>query len=87
MKILVIEDDREAARYLEKAFSEAGHSADIAGDGETGYALAEHGNYDVLVVDRMLPKRDGLSVVAGLRAKAWRRRSSFYLRLAKLMTA
>ena len=41
MKILVIEDDREAARYLEKAFAEAGHSADIAGDGETGYALAE----------------------------------------------
>lgn len=69
MKILVIEDDREAARYLEKAFAEAGHSADIAGDGETGYALAENGNYDVLVVDRMLPKRDGLSVVVGLRAK------------------
>ena len=69
MKILVIEDDREAARYLEKAFTEAGHSADIAGDGETGYALAENGSYDVLVVDRMLPKRDGLSVVAGLRAK------------------
>ncbi len=69
MKILVIEDDREAARYLEKAFTEAGHSADIAGDGETGYALAENGSYDVLVVDRMLPKRDGLSVVAGLRAR------------------
>ncbi|MEN8474208.1 response regulator, partial [Brucella abortus] len=69
MKILVIEDDREAARYLEKDFAEAGHSADIAGDGETGDALAENGNYDVLVVDRMLPKRDGLSGVAGLRAK------------------
>jgi two-component system OmpR family response regulator len=69
MKILVIEDDREAARYLEKAFIEAGHSADIAGDGEIGYTLAENGSYDVLVVDRMLPKRDGLSVVAGLRAK------------------
>ncbi|MBN9046166.1 MAG: response regulator transcription factor [Rhizobiales bacterium] len=69
MKILVIEDDREAARYLEKAFAEAGHSADIAGDGETGHALAENGNYDVLVVDRMLPKRDGLSVIAALRAK------------------
>jgi len=69
MKILVIEDDREAARYLEKAFAEAGHAADIAGDGETGYALAENGNYDVLVVDRMLPRRDGLSVVAQLRAR------------------
>ena len=79
MKILVIEDDREAARYLEKAFSEAGHSADIAGDGETGYALAENGSYDVLVVDRMLPKRDGLSVVAGLRAKGMDYMQSFLI--------
>ena len=69
MKILVIEDDREAARYLEKAFAEAGHSADVAGDGETGYTLAEQGTYDALVVDRMLPRRDGLSVVAALRAQ------------------
>jgi two-component system OmpR family response regulator len=69
MKILVIEDDSEAARYLQKAFSEAGHVTEIAGDGETGAALAETGNYDVLIVDRMLPRRDGLSVVAGLRAQ------------------
>lgn len=69
MRILIIEDDREAARYLEKAFGEAGHIADIAGDGETGYTLAENNNYDVLIIDRMLPKRDGLSVIAGLRAQ------------------
>ncbi|EJF90587.1 response regulator transcription factor [Bartonella tamiae] len=69
MKILVIEDDREAARYLVKALSEVGHLADIAGDGETGFALAENGHYDLLIVDRMLPQRDGLSVIAGLRAK------------------
>lgn len=69
MKVLVIEDDREASRYLEKALNEAGHSVDVAGDGETGFALAENGNYDVLVVDRMLPKRDGLSVITELRAK------------------
>ncbi|MEZ5810900.1 MAG: response regulator transcription factor [Rhizobiaceae bacterium] len=69
MKILVIEDDREAASYLEKAFAEAGHTAHVAGDGETGFALADAGDYDVLVVDRMLPRRDGLSVVAGLRAR------------------
>ena len=69
MKILVIEDDREAAEYLEKALEEAGHNAHIAGDGETGFALASNGDYDVLVVDRMLPKRDGLSVIAGLRAR------------------
>jgi len=69
MKILVIEDDREAAQYIEKAFHEAGHSAHIVGDGETGFSVAESGDYDVMVVDRMLPRRDGLSVVAGLRAR------------------
>ncbi|MHB2265887.1 response regulator transcription factor [Aliihoeflea sp. PC F10.4] len=69
MKLLVIEDDREAAEYLEKAFDEAGHQAHVAADGETGFALASSGDYDVLVVDRMLPRRDGLSVVAGLRAR------------------
>ncbi len=69
MKLLVIEDDREAAEYLEKALDEAGHQAHLAGDGETGFALASSGDYDVLVVDRMLPRRDGLSVVAGLRAR------------------
>lgn len=69
MKILVIEDDREASRYLEKALAEVGHSADVAGDGETGFALAETGNYDIMIIDRMLPRRDGLSVIAGLRAK------------------
>jgi two-component system OmpR family response regulator len=69
MKILVIEDDREAADYLQKALGEAGHNAHVAGDGETGYMLAADGDYDVLVVDRMLPRRDGLSVISGLREK------------------
>jgi two-component system OmpR family response regulator len=68
MKILVIEDDREAADYLQKALSEAGHTVHVAGDGDTGYTLADTGDYDVMVVDRMLPRRDGLSVIAGLRA-------------------
>src|SRR6187401_2109993 len=69
MKILVIEDDREAADYLQKAFAEAGHTAHVAGDGETGLALADAGDYDVMVVDRMMPRRDGLSVIAGLRSR------------------
>src|SRR5580765_1189960 len=69
MKILVIEDDREAADYLEKAFAEAGHTAHVAGDGEIGFTLADAGDYDVMVVDRMLPRRDGLSVIAGLRSR------------------
>ncbi len=69
MKILVIEDDREAAEYLEKALAEAGHTAHVARDGETGFALADSGDYDAMIVDRMLPRRDGLSVIAGLRSR------------------
>jgi two-component system OmpR family response regulator len=67
MKILIIEDDAEAAAYLAKAFGEAGHLADIASDGLEGYAMARDGGYDVLIVDRMLPKMDGLSLIGGLR--------------------
>ncbi|MBS7739302.1 MAG: response regulator transcription factor [Chelatococcus sp.] len=67
MRILVIEDDQEAAAYLAKALREAGHVADLAPDGLEGYALAREGGYDVLIVDRMLPKLDGLSVIRSLR--------------------
>ena len=69
MKILVIEDDRVGADYLDKAFAEAGHTAHVARDGDTGFALADSGGYDVKVVDRVLPRRDGLSVIAALRAR------------------
>src|SRR5262252_8538887 len=67
MRLLIIEDDRESADYLVKAFREVGHVADLAGDGEEGLAMAESGEYDVLVVDRMLPRRDGLSLIGSLR--------------------
>ena len=66
MRLLIIEDDRESADYLVKAFREVGYVADLASDGEEGLALAESGDYDVLVVDRMLPKRDGLSLIGTL---------------------
>jgi two-component system OmpR family response regulator len=69
MRILVIEDDRDAADYLVKAFREVGHVADAATDGEDGLAMAQDGQYDVLIVDRMLPKRDGLSVIGALRTQ------------------
>ena len=69
MRLLIIEDDRDAADYLAKAFREVGHVADVAADGEEGLALALDGKYDVFVVDRMLPRRDGLSVIGTLRAK------------------
>ncbi len=69
MRLLIIEDDRDAADYLVKAFREVGHVADAANDGEEGLTMALDGQYDVLIVDRMLPKRDGLSLIGALRAK------------------
>src|SRR5512140_356087 len=69
MRLLIIEDDRDAADYLVKAFREVGHVADAATNGEDGLAMALDGEYDVLIVDRMLPKRDGLSVIVSLRER------------------
>jgi len=69
MRILIIEDDRDAAAYLVKAFRETGHSVDHAADGVDGYDLAHDGAYDVAIVDRMLPKMDGLSLIGALRAQ------------------
>jgi len=63
MKILVIEDDEEAAGYLVRALTEAGHTPDHAVDGEDGLDLARGQSYDVLIVDRMIPKIDGLAVI------------------------
>lgn len=68
MKILVIEDDQQAASYLAKGLKEAGHVVDVAHDGKDGLFLAGAEHYDVLIVDRMLPGRDGLSLVEILRA-------------------
>ncbi len=69
MKILIVEDDQEAAAYLQKALREAGHVPDHAGDGEIGLDMARSANYDVLIVDRMLPRRDGLSMLQELRGE------------------
>jgi two-component system OmpR family response regulator len=69
MRLLVVEDDREAAGYLRKAFREAGHVCELAADGEEGLALALDGEFDVFVIDRMLPKRDGLSLISEIRKR------------------
>src|SRR6266513_544468 len=69
MRLLILEDDRDAADYLAKAFREVGHVADLAADGEEGLAHALDGQYDVLIVDRMLPKLDGLTIIGTLRSK------------------
>ena len=68
VKILVVEDDRETAGYVARGLAEAGHLVDRAADGREGLILASGGGYDALVVDRMLPKLDGLGLVRALRA-------------------
>lgn len=68
MKILLIEDDPHVAGFLMKALRETGASVDHAADGKEGLLLASGGGYDAMVVDRMLPGRDGLSIVRALRA-------------------
>lgn len=70
MKVLIVEDDADAGRYLQRALKECGHVSDLAQDGEIGLEMALSGSYDVLIVDRMLPKRDGLSLIAALRAQS-----------------
>jgi two-component system OmpR family response regulator len=67
MRILVIEDDRDAADYLIKGLRESGYSVDHAADGREGLSLALSESYDAMVVDRMLPGPDGLSIVEMVR--------------------
>lgn len=67
MKILVVEDERKTAGYLRKGLSENGFTVDVARDGEDGLHLARSGQYDLLILDVMLPGRDGWSVLSELR--------------------
>jgi len=68
MRILVVEDDRNVAAYLVKGLRESGYTVDHAGDGKQGLFLATSERYGVIIVDRMLPSLDGLSIVRALRA-------------------
>lgn len=67
MKLLIVEDDAETASFAMRGFREHGHVVDLAADGWEGLYLASENSYDVLVVDRMIPKMDGLSLVKALR--------------------
>jgi two-component system, OmpR family, response regulator len=68
MRILVIEDDKDAANWLVKGLKESGHVVDLAGDGELGLNMALEAVHDVFIIDRMLPKLDGLSVIKKVRS-------------------
>jgi two-component system, OmpR family, response regulator len=68
MRILVVEDDREAAAYLMKGLSESGHRVALVEEGRDGLERATQETFDAMIIDRMLPGMDGLSIVAALRA-------------------
>lgn len=68
MRILIIEDDAEAANYLIKGLKESGYVIDHADNGNDGLHLALTERYDAAIVDRMLPGKDGLSIIQELRA-------------------
>ncbi len=67
MHILLIEDDQEVARYLVKGLGESGHMVEHSPDGEEGLHQALGARFDVIILDRMLPKRDGMKLLKMLR--------------------
>ncbi|MBU5635856.1 heavy metal response regulator transcription factor [Geomonas sp. Red69] len=68
MRILIIEDEQKAANYLKKGLTENGFSADIANDGEDGLHLAMTEQYDLVILDVMLPVKGGWAIIQELRA-------------------
>lgn len=68
MRILVIEDDKKVSAYIHKGLKENGYSVDIADTGRDGLFMATTESYDVLVLDRMIPEPDGLTIIKTLRA-------------------
>ena len=69
MRVLIVEDSETLRESLRLGLSREGFAVDVAGDGSLGLSTARNNPYDVLVLDLMLPKLDGLSVLAGLREK------------------
>ncbi len=67
MHILLVEDDHETAEFIRKGMLQHGHQIDIADNGDDGLHLALTGHFDAMVIDRMLPGRDGLSIVQAIR--------------------
>ncbi len=69
MKILMVEDDPKIASFVIKGLKEQGFAVDACRDGNEGYAMAAAGSYDVILLDIMLPGRDGLSILRALRGR------------------
>ena len=70
MRLLVIEDEAKLSQYLHKGLGESGHVVDVAHDGVEGRRLATGGEYDLVLLDLMLPGVDGFGVLASLRAQS-----------------
>jgi heavy metal response regulator len=69
MRILIVEDEKKVARFIQQALGEDHHTVDIAYDGERGEFLAYSENYDLIILDVMLPKKDGFEVLETVRKK------------------
>jgi len=69
MKILVVEDEERVAQFIQKGLKEEGHAVDISYDGEDGGFLAEVNDYDLILLDVMLPKKNGISVCREIRKR------------------
>ena len=67
MHILVIEDDKEMADFVQRVLTEAGHSVDVVHDGESGLAMARSMDVDMMIVDRMLPRKNGIDLLKEFR--------------------
>ena len=72
MRILVIEDEKKVASFIKRGLEEAGYMVDIAKDGEEGIYAAESEDYDLIVLDLILPRKSGLEVCKELRATKMR---------------
>jgi len=69
MRILIVEDEKKIAAFIKRGLKEAGYSVDVANDGEQGYYLASSEEYDLIILDVMLPKMDGVTLCKKLREK------------------
>ncbi|PIP71557.1 MAG: DNA-binding response regulator [Nitrospinae bacterium CG22_combo_CG10-13_8_21_14_all_47_10] len=69
MRILIVEDERKVAGFIKKGLEEETYAVDIAPDGEEGLLLGEQNQYDLIILDLMLPKINGLEVLSTLRAR------------------
>ena len=69
MRILVVEDEKKIAGFIKRGLKEEGYAVDVAADGEEGYELASVNDYDLIILDIMLPKCDGVTLCKKLRAE------------------